>query len=194
MHAQRRFHSAFYTSTYSGLWLVIIHCKSEAFPHRSSSDTETWMALLQLLGSTTSALFQRACKHPIPLVLWPQQFIANICHVKVQIIRAATASFYKRCYHVPSHPVHATLQLFFCFPQANKRKVHSLRQAVPVGSFAQAIWSHSPFAPQQQIHTKASLRYIPRNSSCIKNTPYSFWILFVLICSIDRQAHQQSFD
>ena len=193
MHAQRMFHSAFYTSTYSGLWLVIIHCKSEAFPHRSSSDTETWMALLQLLGSTTSALFQRACKHPIPLVLWPQQFIANICHVKVQIIRAATASFYKDATMFPPILYTQPFNFFSAFRKPT-RKVHSLRQAVPVGSFVQAIWSHSPFAPQQQIHTKASLRYIPRNSSCIKNTPYSFWILFVLICCIDGQAHQQSFD
>ena len=157
MHAQRRFHSAFYTSTYSGLWLVIIHCKSEAFPHRSSSDTETWMALLQLLGSTTSALFQRACKHPIPLVLWQQQFIANICHVKVQIIRAATASFDKRCYHVPSHPVHATLQLFFCFPQANKKssqfttscscRIFRTSNLIPFTICATTADSHQGFSP-----------------------------------------------
>ncbi len=47
-----------------------------------------------------------------PVVLWPQQSIANVSHVKDQIVRAVPGSLYKRCCHVPCHCAHANLEFF----------------------------------------------------------------------------------
>ena len=118
-------------------WLVIIHCKSEAFPHRSSSDTETWMALLQLLRSTTSALFRQACKHPTSGSLTTTIYCKHLSRQSpnhsssnCQFLQKMLPCSLPSCTRKPS--------TFTAFRKPTT-KVHTLRQAVPVGSFVQAI-------------------------------------------------------